>query len=403
MALANRMTRIQPSPTAVVSQKVRALKSAGRDVINLGEGELDFDTPAHVRAAAVRAIEAGETRYTAVGGTDALKAAIQAKFARENGLDYAHDQLVAAAGAKQIIFCAFAATLDSGDEVVTPVPSWVSYPDIAALFGGRAVRVDCPAGQGFKLTPEALEAALTPRTRWLVLNNPNNPTGAVYSPEELAALGAVLARWPDVMILSDEIYEHCLYDARVAAFASAAPQLANRTLTVSGMSKTYSMTGWRLGFAGGPAWLIGAIDTLLSQSTTNASSVSQAAAVAALEGGLAFFEPRLAALRDRRDRLLAALAETGGALTAQVPEGAFYVYANCAGMIGATRPDGRAIASDIDAAEYLLDAAGVASVPGSAFAFSPYLRFAYGVDDALLDAAGTRLVAACAALRGLRP
>ncbi|WP_439570285.1 pyridoxal phosphate-dependent aminotransferase [Roseovarius mucosus] len=391
---ARRLAEVKLSPTAAISARAAELRLAGRDIINLGEGELDFDTPPHVADAGCAAIRAGATRYTPVAGTAALKAAVRTKFRTENALDYTPQQLIVGTGAKQLIFNAFCATLDPGDEVVVPVPAWVSYPDIVRLFGGAPILIECPRSQDFKLTPEALEAHITPRTRWLVLNSPCNPTGAVYSAAELRALADVLLNHPHVMVLSDDIYEHLIFDGRFATMAQVAPELTERVLTINGVSKVYSMTGWRIGYAGGPEWLIAAMETIQSQSTSNPSSIAQEAARAALEAPLTFFSPRLGRLRQRRDHLIDALGKTGGMLRAFIPEGAFYVYADCSALIGRTLGD-QAMHDDVSVAATLLDEAGVAVVPGSAFGASPYLRIAYSVDDARLHEACDRIIDFC--------
>ncbi|MGQ9365083.1 pyridoxal phosphate-dependent aminotransferase [Azospirillum sp. ST 5-10] len=395
--LSPRVAALRPSPTAAISDKVRRLAAEGRSIINLGEGELDFDTPEHVKEAAIAAIRAGDTKYTAVSGTPDLKAAIIDKFERENGLTYGMDEVIAGVGAKPLILNALLATLAPGDEVVLPAPYWVSYPDMIALADGTARVVPCREEDGFRLRPEDLEAAITPRTRWVILNSPGNPSGAVLSPAEMKALTDVLMRHPHVLVMADDIYEHIVLDGAFATPAAVEPALASRTLTINGVSKAYSMTGWRLGFAGGPAWLVRALQTLQSQSTTNPTSISQAAAVAALRGGTGFLRDRLAVLRQRRDLVLDAVAAAPG-LSCAVPAGAFYVYANCAGLIGRRRPDGPAIASDLDVADYLLSQAGVGLVHGAAFGLSPYIRIAYAVDTGVLRDACERIRAACAAL-----
>lgn len=400
--LAPRMASVKESPTAAVSRRARELSDAGQTIINLGEGELDFDTPAHVADVGVEAIRTGQTRYTAVAGTPELKAAICAKFQRENGLAVTPDQVISGTGAKQIIFNALLATVSTDDEVIIPVPSWVSYPDIVGLCGGTVRLVSCPEEGQFKLTGEQLRAAITPKTKWLILNNPNNPTGSVYSAGELADLAVVLLDHPHVLVMADDIYEHITYDASFATIAAVEPRIADRTLTINGVSKVFSMTGWRLGYAAGPKWLISAIEVLTSQSTTNPSTITQVAAAAALNGSLEFFAPRLEALRKRRDHVLRALPETQGALTAGIPDGAFYVYANCTGMMRATTPAGWKIENDVDAARYLLEEAGVAVVPGVAFNMSPYLRIVFAVDDATLALACERIIAACRLLRRAR-
>lgn len=395
--LAPRMRRVRPSPTAVISDKVRALAGAGHEVINLGEGELDFSTPDHVAAAGIAAIEHGDTKYTAVAGTPALKAAIVAKFARENGLTYRTDEVIAGSGAKQLIFNALLATVAPGDEVVVPAPYWVSYPDMVAIAEGEARIVACRAEDGWKLTPTLLEAALNEKSRWVILNSPNNPTGAVYSHGELAALAAVLLRHPGVLILADDIYEHLVHVGAFATIAAVEPRLADRVLTVNGVSKTHSMTGWRIGFAGGPSWLIAAMQTLQSQSTSNPSSISQAAAVAALGGGLSFLDDWMVALRHRRDVVLAAIDDIDG-LEARSPEGAFYVWVDCTGLFGRLRPSGRRIADDFDVADHLLEIAHVGVVHGSAFGCPGHLRIAYAIDDTVLARAMDRIAKACAEL-----
>ncbi|WP_316980265.1 pyridoxal phosphate-dependent aminotransferase [Shumkonia mesophila] len=396
--LAPRMSAVQESPTAAVSVKARRLVAAGRPVINLGEGELDFDTPDHVKEAGIRAIQTGQTKYTAVSGTPELKEAIRAKFQRENGLDYRPEQIIAGTGAKQILFNALLATVAAGDEVIVPAPYWVSYPDMTRIAGGTPVIVAGDEGYGFKPRPGDLAAAITPRTKWLVLNSPNNPSGAVYSASELRDIADVLLDNEHVMVLSDDVYEHIVYGERAHTLAEIEPRLIERTLTVNGVSKVFSMTGWRLGYAGGPAWLVRAIDILQSQSTSNPNSISQAAATTALNGSLDYFSQRMERLRLRRDHVVAALEKTSNRLRGAAPDGAFYVYANCQGMIGATTPSGRTIGSDIDAVDYFLDAADVAMVPGSAFGLSPYLRIAYAVDEDTLATACNRLVAACSQL-----
>lgn len=400
--LAPRMRRVRPSPTAVISDKVRLLAARGHAVINLGEGELDFETPAHVRAAGIAAIEAGETKYTAVAGTPALKDAIVAKFARENGLAYRPDEVIAGSGAKQLIFNALLATVAPGDEVVIPAPYWVSYPDMVAIAEGEARIVHCRADDGWKLTPAALEAAIGPRTRWLILNSPNNPTGAVYSREEIAALCAVLLRHPRVLVIADDIYEHLVFEGTFATPAAVEPRLADRILTINGVSKTHSMTGWRIGYAGGPAWLIAAMQTLQSQSTSNASSISQAAAVAALDGGLDFLDGWCATLRRRRDLVLEAVAHIDG-LSAARPDGAFYVWVDCSGLLGRRRPSGQPITDDFDVADHLLEHAHVGVVHGSAFGAPGHLRVAYAIEEGTLREAMDRIAAACAALEPALP
>jgi aspartate aminotransferase len=396
--IAPRLRRVRPSPTAVISDRVRALSAAGVDVINLGEGELDFDTPEHIKQAGIDAITQGDTKYTAVAGTAALKQAIIDKFSRENGLRYDASQVIAGSGAKQLIFNALLATVSSGKEVIIPAPYWVSYPDMVALADGESRIVPCQEENGWKLQPADLAAAITPETRWLILNSPNNPTGAVYSADELRALADVLLAAPQVLIMADDIYEHiCHPPAQFATLAQVEPRLSERVLTINGVSKGYSMTGWRIGYAGGPAWLISAMLILQSQSTSNPSSISQAATVIALEHDNAFLADWREILDRRRQKIMACIDNIDG-LSADLPPGAFYVFANCSGMLGKTTPSGAVINSDVDFVEYLLDAAHVATLQGSAFGASPYLRIAYAIDDKRLDEACERLVKACAAL-----
>jgi aspartate aminotransferase len=396
--LASRLDRIKPSPTIAVTQKARELKAAGRDVIGLGAGEPDFDTPDNVKEAAIAAIRAGDTKYTAVDGTPALKQAIAAKFRRENGLEYTQDQITVGTGGKQVIYNAMMATLDPGNEVIIPAPYWVSYPDIVLLAEGKPVFVPCGPNNRFKLRPEDLAAAITPKTKWVILNSPSNPTGAAYSREELKALTDVLVRHPNVWVLTDDMYEHVLYDDfEFATPAQVEPRLYERTLTVNGVSKAYCMTGWRIGYAGGPAPLIKAIAKVQSQSTTNPSSISQAAAVAALNGPQDFIPQHNAVFKERRDLVVSMLNQAAG-LHCHKPEGAFYVYPSCAGTIGRKTPQGKVIASDDDFVTYLLESEGVAAVQGSAFGLSPFFRISYATSTEALREACTRIQRACAAL-----
>lgn len=396
---ARRMQSVRPSPTAAISDQVRALEAAGKQVINLGEGELDFATPAHISYAGIEAIVQQQTKYTAVSGTTALKSAIAAKFARDNQLTYRPEEIIAGSGAKQLIFNAFLATLDAGQQVIIPAPYWVSYPDMVALADGEPVIVPCEEAHGWKLTPQKLAAALTPSTRWLILNSPGNPTGAIYSRQELCALAEVLADYPQVLIMADDIYEPLRYgNTPFTTFADAAPHLASRTLTVNGVSKSHAMTGWRLGYAGGPQWLINAMQVLQSQSTSNPSSISQAAAVAALNHPATFFDGWLATLDKRRQRVLAMITATDG-LSARTPEGAFYIFANCQALIGRVTPEGETLDSDKALANWLLSHTQVAVLHGSAFGTPGYLRIAYAVEDSLLEMACQRIEKACALLR----
>ncbi|MBX3540739.1 MAG: pyridoxal phosphate-dependent aminotransferase [Chelatococcus sp.] len=393
-ALSPRMSRVRPSPTAEISDKVRALTEAGRTITNLGEGELDFDTPDHVKKAAISAIKKGDTKYTAVAGTAALKEAIIAKFAAENDLAYQPSEVIAGAGAKQLIFNALLATVAAGDEVIIPAPYWVSYPDMVALAEGKARILPCRAEDGWKLRPADLAAAITPQTRWLILNSPGNPTGVVYSPEDMRGLTDVLMSHPHVLVMADDIYEHLRFGVPFATPAAIEPRLKARTLTVNGVSKSYSMTGWRIGYAGGPAWLIAAMQTLQSQSTSNACSISQAAAVAALKGGRTFMDQWQERLVERRAIVMEMIRNTD-VLTCASPDGAFYAFANCAAALGLATPAGKMIASDLDFATYLLEEAGVAVVHGAAFGASPYIRIAYALDNAVLKDACHRVEDAC--------
>jgi aspartate aminotransferase len=396
--LAQRLSLIKPSPTIAVTQKARELKAAGRDVIGLGAGEPDFDTPENIKDAAIAAIRRGDTKYTAVDGTPALKAAISGKFKRENGLDYQQDQITVGSGGKQVIYNALLATVEQGDEVIVPAPYWVSYPDIALLCGGKPVIVPCSQNNLFRLRPEDLEAAITPKTKWLILNSPSNPTGAVYSAAELKALGEVLLKHPHVWVLTDDMYEHVLYDDReFATIAQVEPRLYERTLTVNGVSKAYCMTGWRIGYGGGPSPLIKAMAKLQSQSTTNPSSISQAAAVEALNGPQHFIAEHNKVFRERRDLVVRMLNQAPG-LACSTPEGAFYVYPSCAGAIGKKTPQGKPIANDSDFVTYLLEAEGVAAVQGAAFGQSPFFRISYATSTEALHEACTRIKRACAAL-----
>ncbi len=397
--LAGRLARVKPSPTLAVTQKASELKAAGRDVIGLGAGEPDFDTPQHVKDAAIAALKAGQTKYTAVDGTPALKKAIAAKFKRENGLEYAPEQIIVSCGGKHVIYNAIMATVSAGDEVIIPAPYWVSYPDMVNLAEGVPVIVNCPEEYGFKLQPDQLEKAITPKTKWLILNSPSNPTGAAYTKTEIKALADVLLRHPHVWVLTDDIYEHLLYDGlEFATIAQVEPKLYSRTLTMNGASKAYSMTGWRIGFAGGPKELIKAMAAVQGHSTTNACSISQAAAVAALDGPQEFLQEWVAVFRQRRDMVVQMLNECPG-ITCRKPEGAFYVYPNCSGMIGKKTPQGNVIQTDEDAVKYLLETEGVAAVHGAAFGLSPYFRISYATSNQLLEDACKRIKRACEALK----
>jgi len=396
--IARRLASIKPSPTIAVTNLARELRAAGRDVIGLGAGEPDFDTPDTIKDAAIAAIRAGQTKYTAVDGTPELKAAVAAKFRRENGLDYRLDEISVGTGGKQIIYNALMATLDPGDEVVVPAPYWVSYPDMVLLAGGTPVFVTCPDQTGFKLRPEDLDAAITPRTKWLILNSPSNPTGAAYSAAELRKLTDVLLRHPQVWLLTDDIYEHLVYDAfRFVTPLAVEPGLRSRCLTMNGVAKAYAMTGWRIGYAGGPTELIKAMAKVQSQSTSNPCSISQAATVAALTGPQDFIAERAAIFRQRRDLVVELLNQARG-LRCHRPEGAFYVYPSCAGVIGRRTPDGDELADSEAFARYLLESAGVAVVHGAAFGMDPYFRVSYATSTELLEEACHRIIRACDAL-----
>lgn len=397
--LAQRLSAIKPSPTIAVTTKAAELKAQGLDVIGLGAGEPDFDTPDHIKEAGKAAIDRGETKYTPSAGTPALRKAIVAKFKRENGLTYTTDQVTIGVGGKQVIFNAFIATVQQGDEIIVPAPYWVSYPDIAMLFGGKPVYVTCGENARFKLTGEALAAAITPKTKWLVLNSPNNPTGAAYTREELRALADVLLKHPHVWIMTDDIYEHLTYDGfKFATLCEVEPKLMDRTLTLNGVSKAYAMTGWRMGYACGPIELIKAMNMIQSQSASHPASITQAATVAALDGPMDFLAPRNEAFKQRRDMVVKMLNQAKG-ITCQTPEGAFYVYPSCAGVIGKTTPKGRKLATDTDFVEALLDEALVAVVQGAAFGLSPYFRISYATSQAALEKACTRIQEFCAALK----
>jgi aspartate aminotransferase len=396
---AGRLDRINPSLTIAVSAKARALAAAGRDIISLSAGEPDFDTPRNVKDAAIRAIEAGETKYTDVSGTMVLRKAVAAKFKRDHGIDYAPEEIVVSTGGKQVIFNALLATIDPGDEAIIPAPCWVSYPDIVALAEGKPVIVPTEQNNGFKLRPEALEAAITAKTKWFILNNPCNPTGAAYSAEELRGICDVLLRHPDVWIFTDDIYEKLAYDGfKPATIVEVEPKLKNRTITMNGCSKAYAMTGWRIGFAGAPVALIKAMDKLQSQSTSNTSSISQAAAVEALTGDQASIELMRQAYAKRRDMVVEMLNAAPG-LTCHKPEGAFYVFPAIHGCIGKTSAGGKKITNDEDFVTALLEETGVAVVHGTAFLYPGHFRVSYAAADEVLRDACTRIQKFCAGLK----
>jgi aspartate aminotransferase len=399
MKLADRLGRIKPSPTLAVAAKAKALKAEGRDILDLGLGEPDFDTPDFIKDAAIAAMKAGQTKYTVVDGTPDLKKAIIAKFKRENGLEYVAEQISVGNGGKQILFNALLASVNPGDEVIIPAPYWVSYPDMVMFAEGTPVIVQCSAASGFKMTAAQLEKAITPKTKWVILNSPSNPTGAAYTRAEMKALTDALVKYPHVCVMTDDIYEHLVYDGfEFATPAQIEPSLYDRTLTVNGVSKAYSMTGWRIGYAGGPKELIKAMCLIQSQSTSNPSSISQAAAVGALNGDQSFLNGWRKAYAERRDLVVGMLNKVEG-LSCPKPEGAFYVYPSCAGAIGMTTPDGKVIASDEDFVTYLLESEGVACVHGSAFGLSPHFRISYATSNKVLEDACTRITRACGNLR----
>jgi aspartate aminotransferase len=396
--IAARVQRIKPSPSSAASDRANELRRQGKSIINLVVGEPDFDTPAHIRQAASAAIERGETRYTQNAGTPQLRQAIVDKLARENALTYGANQVLVTSGAKSAIFNAFAATLGAGDEVLIPAPYWVSYPDMVLACEGEPVTLACPEENAFKLTPAQLRGAITGRTRWLLLNSPSNPTGASYSAAELRALADVLLEHPHVLLMTDDIYEHIRYEGLDNPHILAIePALTERTLVVNGVSKTYAMTGWRIGYAVGPVDLIGAMATLQSQSTSNACSVSQAAAVEALNGDQRLVKESVAVYQQRRDRCLELLNAIEG-LSCRKPDGAFYLYVNCTGLLGKTTAQGKRLDTDYDVVMYLLESQGVAVVAGTAYGLAPFFRMSIATDIKTLDEGCSRIAAAVAAL-----
>jgi aspartate aminotransferase len=396
--LSPRMALVRPSPTLAVTDNAKALKAKGLDVIVLAQGEPDMDTPANICEAGIQAIRAGQTRYTPVNGTVELKKAIVAKFLRDHAMTINPNDVIIGTGGKQVLFNALVATLGEGDEVLIPAPCWVSYPDMAILAGGRAVTVACGAETNFKITPAQLQKAITPRTRWLILNSPSNPTGSVYTEQELRLLGDVLKSHSNVLVMVDDMYEKLLFDGTTfCTLAQAAPAIADRILTVNGVSKAYCMTGWRIGYGHGPSWLIEAMSTIQSQSTSNPSSISQAAAVEALNGPQDFIAKHNVIFQRRRDMVVRLLNECPG-ITCLKPQGAFYVYPSCAGTLGKTTPKGKKINNDFDFATALLDEKLVAVVPGEAFGLAPYFRISYATSDAILEEACKRIHAFCASL-----
>jgi aspartate aminotransferase len=398
--LAQSLSRIKPSATIAVTDKARALKAAGRDVIGLGAGEPDFDTPENIKRAAVKAIEGGKaSKYTAVDGIPELKAAIARKFKRENGLEYRPSQIIVGTGGKQVLYNAFVATLDPGDEVIIPAPYWVSYPDMVMLAGGEPVAVPTTIASGFKMSPEALARAITPRTKWVLLNSPSNPTGAAYTRAELKKLTDVLVQHPQIYVITDDMYEHLVYDEfEFSTPAQVEPRLYERTLTVNGLSKTYCMTGWRIGYAGGPEPLIKAMAMIQSQSTSNPSAVSQWAGVEALEGPQEFIAEHNAIFKERRDLCVSMLNQARG-IQCPKPEGAFYVFPSCAGTMGRVAPSGSKLESDEDFVTELLEAEGVAVVQGTPFGFGPAFRISYATKTEYLEEACRRIQRFCGNLK----
>lgn len=390
--IARHLSKIKPSATMAVSRKAAQLRAQGEDVISLGAGEPDFDTPEPIKQAAVKAIADGKTKYTAVSGTDELKQAIRDKFQRNNQLSYEADQIIVGCGGKQVIYNALSATLNPGDEVLIPAPYWVSYPDMALLTGGKPVILETTAQSGFKLTPQALEKAITPRSKWLILNSPSNPTGAVYRADELRLLAQVIRKHPHLWVLCDDIYEHIIYgDSSFATLAQVEPDLAQRILTMNGVSKAYAMTGWRIGYAGGPAEVIGAMTKIQSQSTSNPCSISQAAACAALNGSQDFMVERNRIFHQRRDLVFERINAIDGLSCPKHPPGAFYLFPSCAGILSRRTPEGKTITSDVDYATYLLDEAKVALVPGTAFGSPGHVRLSYATSTEALEKACQRI------------
>jgi aspartate aminotransferase len=397
--LADRLARVKASPTMAITALATELKAAGRDIISLSVGEPDFDTPQNIKDAAIAAIARGDTNYTVFDGRMELKEAVAAKFKRENGLDYEPTQVSVSSGGKQVLYNAMVATLNPGDEVVIPAPFWVSYPEMVLLADGTPVPVACPQNYGFKMRPEDLDAAITPKTKWLILNSPSNPSGAAYTEADLRAVADVLLKHPQVWVMTDDMYEHLTYDDfEYKTIAQVEPRLYDRTLTVNGVSKAYCMTGWRIGYGAGPKPLIKAMGAIQSNSTANPCSISQAAAIEALNGPQDFIAPNARVFKQRRDLVVAALNKIPG-LHCPLPEGAFYVYPSCAGLIGKKTPAGETIKSDEDFVKYLLAAEGVAVVHGEAFGLAPHFRISYATSNDILEDAMRRIERACLALQ----
>jgi len=397
--IASRLKRIKPSMTVGINVKANALRAEGKDVLVLAAGEPDFDTPANIRKAAFDAMESGQTRYVPGKGTPVLQKAIQTKFIKDNNLEYSLDEIIVGVGGKHIIYNAMMATLNPDDEVIIPAPFWVSYPDIVLLAEGKPIIVECPESQNFKITANQLEKSITEKTKWLMLNSPSNPTGAVYSKSELKELAEVLLQYPHVLIMSDDIYEKIIYDnLEFGTLASIEPRLKDRCLTLNGVSKAYCMTGWRLGYCGASKEIIAAMNKMQSQSNTSTSSISMAAAVEALEGSQEFIKEHNKAFVRRRDMVVSLLNEIEG-INCLTPEGAFYVYPSCEGVIGKQTPDGNKIATDEDFMNYLLESEGIAGVHGAAFGLSPYFRLSYATSDDILKDACSRIKRACEKLK----
>ena len=395
--ISNNLKKIKPSPTIAVTQKARELKAAGKDVIGLGAGEPDFDTPENIKEAAIKAIKDGDTKYTAVDGTPALKKAIVDKFKRENNLDYDLDQITVGAGGKHVIYNAMMATLNEGDEVIVPAPYWVSYPDMVLLAGGTPIILECNEKQGFKVSPSELEKVITPKTKWIILNSPSNPTGACYSESDIRELSKVLTKHPHVYILSDDIYEHVIYEGFKFFTIAQINELKDRVLTMNGVSKAYSMTGWRIGYAAGPKEIVKAIAKIQSQSTTNPSSISQAAAVEALNGKQDFIKERAKSFQERRDFVVKALNEIDG-IECLNPDGAFYVFPSCKGLIGKKDQNGNVLNNDSDFVKSLLENSGVAVVQGSAFGLEGFFRISYATSMENLKKALEKISSFCKSL-----
>ena len=396
--LASRLNRIQPSPTIAMSIKARELKAEGKDIIELAAGEPDFPTPSHIIKAAEDAMSRGETKYTDPDGTPALKQAVCDKFKRDNNLEYVTSQVTIGTGGKQVLYNALMATLNEGDEVIIPAPYWVSYPDMVLLAEGTPKIVECPLDKNFILQPEDLERAITPKTKWIILNSPSNPTGSGYTWDDMKKITDVLIRHPDIWVMTDDMYEHLVYDDfKFCTPAEVEPELYSRTLTVNGMSKAFCMTGWRIGYAAGPENLITAIRKIQSQSTSNPSSISQAASVAALNGPMDFLAKNNEVFKQRRDLVCSMLNQASG-ITCPTPDGAFYVYPSCAGLIGKKTPDGKVLKSDEDVVSYFLETEGIAAVHGAAFGLSPHFRISYATSTEALEDACQRIQRACTAL-----